>query len=652
MESEYQTNEQVRIFTYQHTILYRIFKKLRLLDHNGLLKVIFVGIIMLFMWGLVFLAATYDGVAWPLDGTVWPPHYGMTNTSKLLHDTTNTQSTGEQLGPSVWAALLPQSPIRSLGEYYHIEKVSVLIPEGAEITSCMLEIRSAEDNMCIAKIDYRDNIREFISEGKAQKNGWTSEGRLSESQIRRIGRTGNGKYLATMYVNGVRCSNTAAFTIDSSFGPDNTPILQLVPLGIGPDQTLPYLGVRAMGPESENPELTNKSIAFSELIVNGAKRKQKAMDWKRQVKPLHRGQQSMAILYLGNYEPAIKLDQLHIIKASVGKNSSTLKGLKLPLVYDVAFYLQIFFAFPLFFCCTVAFDIEINRFCQWIAREKRIRISQENLGEILGKLQSYYRSKWISLLCLVIAIGGLCFWINNEFTNGKWGWQSYPTAGTWERPTVAGVIAILYLVCFNFLLYSCVFKFIGWIWLLFKLSRFPFKVDPIHPDLCGGFAPLNLVQKTIGYLICGSGIVIVSSILNNYLFLDIPLSRSDHITITIIFVILAPLLFVFPLSFFRRKLWWAKRNAITWVDTMANDTLGDIKKLVNNREDKNMLEVAANFEFVDFVGNYRERIMSMRALPFDFKTFKSFLALAYTPFLSLMLPFLPGTFQKITVFFI
>lgn len=330
-------------------------------------------------------------------------------------------------------------------------------------------------------------------------------------------------------------------------------------------------------------------------------------------------------------------------------------SLKIPMIYDIPLFCYLFGTFPLYLFCISLFDIELNRFIRWVAQEKRIDVETDKLQKMLDKLQRYYRNRWFSFLSLLLAMGTLCGWIVPEFTNQEWSWVSYITTGSWERPTVAGGIAVLYMVLFNFVLYSYVFRFFGWIWLLFQLSHFPFRVDPIHPDSCGGFGPLNLVQKVIGYLICGAGIYIVSIVFNNYLFLGASFFRIDHIALTIAFVILAPLLFIFPLCFFRRKLWLAKRDAITWVDTLANDTIGSVRKLLSNtsRSDyENILEATAKLETVDFTESYRKRIIAMRALPFDFKTFKSFLTLAYSPFLSFTIPFLPETFQKVVNFFV
>jgi len=654
MADEQKPEEDLRISSYQHTLIGWIFEKCNLLNLDGLLRVWAVELIMLGLWGVVFLAAMVDRVAWhPFKGLSWPLNCRVISSYDNSHKTM-ASCTSKVSRPPMWMVLLPHSPIVSMDEFYYAEMVNSLVASDADLNQGVLEIHRASNNKYVAEIDYTARLRKLQSEGQGVI-GKCREQSLIPASDDAVASIPDGVYWIALYVNGVRCSNKASFALDAESDESDEPALRLIPLEMGPHQTVPYVGVRGIGPCQEDPMFTNRAVVYPELIINRISREPKIRVWTGPEKMLRSMQQQVSILDLGNYEPFNESEPLDEIQIKVGDYKSALCGLELPMVYDIPLFCNLFGALPLYLFCLSFFDIEANRFLRWVVREKRIAITPDDLQKnIVDKLQRYYRSKWIGLFSLLLAIAALSSWVVPEFTNQQWGWVSRVTDGTWEIPTFAGCLTIVYLIGINYTLLSCIFKFLGWMWLLFRLSQFPFRVDPIHPDSCGGFAPLNLVQKVVGYLVCGAGITIVSIIFNNYIFLKVPFFRADHMVMIIAFVIMAPILFAFPLCFFWEKLWWARKEKITWVDTLSNDiiiAINELLKHTDRTDHEKMLEAAAKLETVDFTGSYRERILSMRALPFDFKTFRSFLALAYSPFLSLIIPLFPETIQKIVNLF-
>jgi beta-lactamase regulating signal transducer with metallopeptidase domain len=214
--------------------------------------------------------------------------------------------------PPVWITFLPASPIRSLTDYEHSQKVESLSSEDGKVQTYELEIRSASDNKRIARIKY-DNYP--ISGGR-----WGCK--LNKEQIQEIGAIKDGTYLAAMYVNGVRCSNVAQFTVDSNADLSSKPVLKLVPLPLGVEQVLPGLGIIATGPNPTNPELMQSAIYFPDLFVDGIERKPNVIKWAGSDRVLQAGTQGVAIIDLDNYSPAIELNQPHEVWAKLGKYQS------------------------------------------------------------------------------------------------------------------------------------------------------------------------------------------------------------------------------------------------------------------------------------------------------------------------------------------
>lgn len=221
----------------------------------------------------------------------------------------------------VWITLLPLGPARSPKELYLHHRAKSLTPSGARISSCQLEIRSAKDNLRMAKIDCDNFFYKYIHKGEVfEWSGWRDN--LNERQIRRIEPLDDGEYLLTIYVNGFRCSNVAKIRLDSNFDPATEPTLRLVPLTVGPGQKLRYLGLIAVGPTLQDTKLTNMALSFPELLVDGVLRKVRGYAWSGPVYALRPGQQHEEILDLSYYMPGIDLERKHTVKAIVGEYES------------------------------------------------------------------------------------------------------------------------------------------------------------------------------------------------------------------------------------------------------------------------------------------------------------------------------------------
>lgn len=223
--------------------------------------------------------------------------------------------------PSVWITLLALSPVRSPKEFYLHHRAESLTQDGARITSCQLEVRSAKDNLRMAKIDCDNFFYKHIHNGEVLKwSDWRDN--LNERQIRRIEPLDDGEYLLAIYVNGVCCSNVTKIRVDSKFDPATEPTLRLVPFEVGPGQKLRYLGLQAIGPTPQDTKLTNMALSFPDLLVDGVLHKVGACGWSGPVYPLRPGQQHEEILDLSHYEPPIDLGRKHTVKAIVGEYES------------------------------------------------------------------------------------------------------------------------------------------------------------------------------------------------------------------------------------------------------------------------------------------------------------------------------------------
>ena len=208
--------------------------------------------------------------------------------------------------PPLWFTLLPRSgTFRAFSRYSHSSRRDRSIACRAYAFFCDFEVRSATDQRRLFLCPDTDPA-----------------GSRAGSYLDRIGSRPDGLCLAAITRDGRRCSNVAELRIEADHVPERGPLLALVALPQSPKRQLPYLGIRATGPDPADPGFTNMAICFPSLVVDGILRKRSMVTWIGPVAPLKPGALQARILSLDHYEPPIEPAAKHEVKAVVGKYES------------------------------------------------------------------------------------------------------------------------------------------------------------------------------------------------------------------------------------------------------------------------------------------------------------------------------------------
>jgi len=226
----------------------------------------------------------------------------------------------------VWISLLPLSPIRSFAEYHHLYRVQALVKADLQIESCRLLIRRAKDQSHVAHLKGTVALPKGLLNRERFPGGITfGAWEPGRNEVRRLGVLPDGEYRVAVYVNGIRCSNVAKVIIRQNHDPrdlNRQPTLRAFPIEPGPDGKLRYLGICGTGPTPQDAKLTNMSLAFPELVVDGVVRRLNGMEWSGPVAPLQSGQRHQRIIELNRYDPKIDGGKKHTVRARVGKHES------------------------------------------------------------------------------------------------------------------------------------------------------------------------------------------------------------------------------------------------------------------------------------------------------------------------------------------
>lgn len=210
--------------------------------------------------------------------------------------------------------------------------------------------------------------------------------------------------------------------------------------------------------------------------------------------------------------------------------------------------------------------------------------------------------------------------------------NSYPV---WYSPSVQGRIQLaaviqipVYLI--TYYAFSLCFVNIVSIYLalkkLFTYSRV--FVQPLHPDNCGGLAPLGTLSRKLNL-----GILLIGIIVGINIYKNSCMAESDDLftpfTILIILIYIASAFIVFflPLYAAHESMKTAKYEEIGRINTYFMNLNSKVKESLSKNEDLNE-NVRANFENINKIYDLAKK---MPVYPFNYKTVASFIGSILIP---------------------
>ena len=266
----------------------------------------------------------------------------------------------------------------------------------------------------------------------------------------------------------------------------------------------------------------------------------------------------------------------------------------------------------------------LARFEAAITSALRLRNSVAAEVFLIGFVYLIGSAVWRSTLAL-----GVATWYSQPAAQGQqWTWP-----GIWY--------AYVSLPVFQFLLIRWYFRMGIWTVFLFKVSRIPLKLIPIHPDGVGGLGFLSATVQAFVPLLLAHGALFAGSAANRifYLSAKLPEFRTE------VFLVLAFLLCVVlgPLLFFAPQLHRVKLTGLAEYGTLAHRYVKefDHKWLRGGAPGDEPLVGSADIQSLADLGNSFQLVKSMRLLPFSRDSVFQLVGATLAPFVPLGLTMMP-----------
>jgi len=324
-------------------------------------------------------------------------------------------------------------------------------------------------------------------------------------------------------------------------------------------------------------------------------------------------------------------------------SGSAFGGVQLPFAADLAAHVRLLLALPLL----IAAELIVHQRVQATVRQfiDRGIIAPADRAQFDGIIASVMRLRNSVTIEITLAVASILFgwWFWRETVSLHTGsWQIAVDSAGGETLTAAGWwYAYVSLNLFRFVLLRWYFRLMVWYLFLWRVSRLPLRLNPLHPDRAGGlgfigtsvfaFIPVLFAQTTV---LAG---VIGSKILHEGMGLP-----AFYMEIASAVALLMALVLL-PLLFFIAELARAKREgareygllAMRYADEFRDKWMGE------RRPPGEPLVGSADIQSLADLAGAHDVLREMRLLPFSLHTIVRLAIVVAVPYLPLVLSMIP-----------
>ncbi len=244
---------------------------------------------------------------------------------------------------------------------------------------------------------------------------------------------------------------------------------------------------------------------------------------------------------------------------------------------------------------------------------------------------------------ILVAIACTWLWLYpDEIAAHKVTWRSYGTQVAGNLNIAGWWYGLVSYPVFTYIWLRWAWRILLWAIFLFRIRRTRLCLAALHPDRAGGLAFLGHTQACFGIPMFAFGVVAVASVLYRYNAGYASLEDWSVIAPIVAYAVLSPVLFFVPLLAFTGQLYKAKQEDLLRLDKFSHQFLGRLDKdNFFGPEQGDPEKASVIMEGLSSLQKSHLHALSMRTVPFDLKSFGSYLAAAGSPMIPVIARLLP-----------
>jgi len=309
---------------------------------------------------------------------------------------------------------------------------------------------------------------------------------------------------------------------------------------------------------------------------------------------------------------------------------------------NISWSISMVFLFPFVVSLTLKYYLEIPILFDFILH--KTDQSHKNLYEFYTWLDRRFNSYWVSGAALALAIGLNVIYFYQIFQHQ--GFPDWITGGellgflsTQGRGlTTVGLYAALIQTVLVYWILNLLWRGAVLAWGLHELfdkRNYPVKIRPLHPDHCCGLRKIGDVAMLLNLTLFVLGIYVSLKVIDKIVIQNSSLGEDIGNPIMLGgYLIIAPLLFFFPLGAAHRQLNDAKERFLEPVNQKCERLFSELADVT--LDDKGFTAVQAFSALDTAITRLHKEIP---VWPFDFRSLQAFAGTIVIPILPIVLPF-------------
>lgn len=317
---------------------------------------------------------------------------------------------------------------------------------------------------------------------------------------------------------------------------------------------------------------------------------------------------------------------------------------------NISWSISIIFLFPFVVSLTLKYYQEIPNLFEFLLKQTTpIHENQAGLDDFYSWLDRHFNSYWVTGAALGLTISLNLFYLyqileHQGFTDWITNGELFSSVSTQGRGlTAVGFYAAVIQTVLTYWVLNLLWRGAVLAWSLHELfnkRNFAIRIQPLHPDRCCGLRKIGDVAMLLNLTLFILGIYISLKVVDKIVIQNSPLGADIGNPLMLGgYLILAPLLFFFPLGAAHRQMNDAREKFLKPVSQKCEQLFSE---LANAKLDDKSLTAVQTFSALDTAKSRLHK--EIPVWPFDFRSLQAFLGTIVIPILPIVLPFVLALF--------
>lgn len=327
-----------------------------------------------------------------------------------------------------------------------------------------------------------------------------------------------------------------------------------------------------------------------------------------------------------------------IVVATLANGTFYSNSLEVPLLTDFASLARFVLVVPLLVLAAPGCDRLMRRTISHVPRCGLVpRRKQAVFNRLLNRVWSLRDAKWPETLLLFLAFAPILF-METRF-------DAMPGIDSWSNTTdasgrfAAHWMDLVSLPLFRFVVLLWLWRFVIWVYLLWRLSWLQLSLDASHPDGSGGILFLGESQFRFVVIALAGSILVSANSINHVVHLGETIEQQKLIVFT--YVLLAVVCLVSPSLLLGQRLFRVKQRALLTYSELGHLSVTDFgRRWLQVTSQKSLLD-SGDSSAVAAYGAIYATVRGMSIFPMTNTTLIWFILLTTFPFIPLFLVAMP-----------